>query len=1013
MAERNYAQSKGGTIAPLLPGVADPALQHLGYVMRPLRGGYVYAYYEKPHTPEIIAQKGWQAFQVDSAGYLTPFPISQIPIPGQAPVFACQRSAGYASAMLFVIPDAKSTKRVWVGYSDTPWSEKVRTNYAKQETLRNQRMACIDGPSAACSRSIGLNQANVAKAVADYDVDAQAAFRALDGTPYRRERNSDNPGGKPSLFPRPEAAKDILAQAQAICTSGKQFQIDQALIVSVPDAIGVTHEAAALRLTLPMKAKSMLGTSDGYWKLQSAMSIKAMVEILRAQYANLGDLPGMAGDPNTYMSRADFDARKANGTLPPGATFTPYTITASAGGMFGGGAFMNPGMGTVSIPADQQPAEQIQKKVGNGYKTFLSNYEQSCTEDSALLAKIEVDYGAWLNSAARKLVTEHDFDETTREDGVYYAQVVSKVTYGGAITDVAAHWYQAFMGDDPNEKNNILVRALLGNQKDFFQWFEELDQRSKTIDEIKGLLDLIEELEEKHQGSAVTGALARQLPMLRALATMWSSCLIPVASAAGLMLSKLKLTSPTLLKKLEWVIARISIVSVSSGDIKVTRVSATQQQAITYLRELARGGQAEDVNKSSQRVGQSDVVSVTRAGSLGIDVSGGRGDIRVDVFVFERVQAGITTAALTQLPENLQELKRFARKVGEVLREGGAVISAGSGWLQVLALEDALKKLETGNDQDTFEGGMGLITAVLGSAAAAIEISTAFAAKWVEKAALLGLKIIAGAASALAAGFDAVVSASKALSRMAKDDYLAAASYGAQTLFYFAATGTGSLAVLYLAGFISTAGFGLSWTGWGILLIGLGLAAGYVAQLLQSAPAEEWAARTIWGGASDKWGSLTREQEAMNKLLLGIEVDFSYRNGVGSSLLRSLTSSQMGTMGIGMKMQEEDNDIYYREAWLSLKIPKVLRERLDWTVQIYGFSNDGANNLLFERSSHPTPASGVIKDGLRHEGPVVKQDDGETLIISAELNISKYKNASATVEVHTKAGEVLVSERLP
>ncbi|MGT2434443.1 toxin VasX [Cupriavidus basilensis] len=58
LAEKSYAASKHDAIAKLQPGVADPALSYSGYVMRTLRAGYVYAYYEKPHTPEIKAQKG-------------------------------------------------------------------------------------------------------------------------------------------------------------------------------------------------------------------------------------------------------------------------------------------------------------------------------------------------------------------------------------------------------------------------------------------------------------------------------------------------------------------------------------------------------------------------------------------------------------------------------------------------------------------------------------------------------------------------------------------------------------------------------------------------------------------------------------------------------------------------------------------------------------------------------------------------------------------------------------------
>ncbi|WP_353849522.1 hypothetical protein [Xanthomonas oryzae] len=44
----------------------------------------------------------------------------------------------------------------------------------------------------------------------------------------------------------------------------------------------------------------------------------------------------------------------------------------------------------------------------------------------------------------------------------------------------------------------------------------------------------------------------------------------------------------------------------------------------------------------------------------------------------------------------------------------------------------------------------------------------------------------------------------------------------------------------------------MSWTGWGLVLIGLGLMTGYVAMRLQDTPTEEWAAKSIWGGCRRK-----------------------------------------------------------------------------------------------------------------------------------------------------------------
>lgn len=1006
LAEKQYAASKHEAIKKLLPGVADPELSYSGYVMRTLRGGYVYAYYEKPHTAELRAQNGWQALQVDALGYLTPFPLDQLPVPGAAKEFSCQRTDGYAAAMLFVIPDAQNTGNVWVGFSDTPWSDKVRGQYAKDKKLRNQRMTCINAAKASCERGIPMSEASLSAALPEYDANKQKAADALLGNPYPGVR-IDKDGKRQ---PRNEAARDVYNQASVIVKRGQQFDVSKAMLVSVPDAVGVTHEAAQLRLELPQETKKILSAQDGYWKLQSAMSIKALVDLFDAQYKNLGNTPGLYGE--TYMPREQFDDMKRRGTLPPGATFIPQTYTVQGGGMLPGGAYTNPALGTVSIPHDELPAVRLQKKAGTGYTTYLEKYGRACENDAKLLARIEVDYGSWLTSPARKLVTEHDFDETTRQDGVYYAHVVSKIAYGGPITDTGAGWYAAFIKNEPNDKNNILVRAMLGNQKDFFEWFKESDQRSKTVDEAKALFDVIEELEKEvkaGKGGKVLEMLVRSLPALRTLASAAGYGLMPLTGAAGVMLTKLKQASPDLLKKMEVLIARVSVTSVTKGTIRATRVQVTEEQARIYWREIAKAskGDAGDVGKSTRKVGESEVTNVRRTGALAMDLSGSKGNARVDVYVFESVTA--TTTTLAELPKSGEQLKEVARRVGKVIKEGGAVLSAGGAVIQLLCLSENLEKLRNGNDEVRVEAYLGLASAALGSSAALAEVSAAFAKEWKRLGVTLGLKVLAGFASALSSVLDGVTAITKVISRQRNGDSAAEVAYGFQAFFFFGAALAGGAAVAYTAGALTVPGIGLSWTGWGLLLVALGVAAGYIAMMVQNTPAEDWVAGTVWG--KNTFRGFAKEQDEMNKLLLGISVDFSYRNGIGDSFMRSMAVVGMG----GMPSQEMSDYAVSREAWLSFSLNKTLREKLTWSIQVYGKRRDGRSVLLMQRGSKlqafPGKTAATLEGGDKGR-PDVK-DDGNTVIVSADLNTMMFSGASAMVRVESPEGDVLVEEQLP
>lgn len=184
LADAAYANARRKYVEPLLKGVADQKLTASGYVMRTLRKGYLHAYYEHPHTPELKQQGGWQLFHVDEGGYLTPVALAAA---GEDPkAFYCKRTEAYAIAMLFVIPDAANTQRVWVGFSDHPWSEPVRKRYAANESLRSKRMACIDAKAGRAERSLPMSVLNIEECVADYKPKlAQTHPEALRGNPFQ------------------------------------------------------------------------------------------------------------------------------------------------------------------------------------------------------------------------------------------------------------------------------------------------------------------------------------------------------------------------------------------------------------------------------------------------------------------------------------------------------------------------------------------------------------------------------------------------------------------------------------------------------------------------------------------------------------------------------------------------------------------------------------------------------------------------------------------------------------
>ncbi|UKE71471.1 hypothetical protein [Xanthomonas graminis] len=231
------------------------------------------------------------------------------------------------------------------------------------------------------------------------------------------------------------------------------------------------------------------------------------------------------------------------------------------------------------------------------------------------------------------------------------------------------------------------------------------------------------------------------------------------------------------------------------------------------------------------------------------------------------------------------ELKLWGESTAKALREGSAAFTAAGGVLQAYAIAKAFHTLTFGSDKERQVAYVGLLGAGMGLAAVTLELGEALY-KHVDKAkgvdAALGrarvLKWTAGRISAAGLVIDAALSFANVYSRGKTADRDSAALYLTQGMLFgaaayaswmgaqatFAASGVAGAGAASASVSAASAGMlGLSWTGWGLVLIGLGLMAGYVAMRLQDTPTEEWAAKSIWGvaDADERWGSPQREQE--------------------------------------------------------------------------------------------------------------------------------------------------------
>ncbi len=1017
LADSRYAQSKQSMIGPWLDNQTAPvALSYSRYVMRTLRKGYVMAYYEVPHTPLTRTQKGWQAFRVDDGGYMTPHRLSAEPAnPAKdSNSFSCSRTSAYATAMLFVIPYARETGKVWVAFSDHPFSEGVRDLYAKDASLRNERMSEVNALNGKSSRNQLLSEALISQTIADYDADLPSS--TLRGNPHPALGLTTEPG---IAKKRPERAGDLMEQAKALCEAGN-YSISDVQIVCVPDAVGITHEAATLRSTLCNSAAKWLGHQpDGQWRLQTAMSIEGLLREVdarsEARKAQLRQHDEYQGNP---ITRSNFESAKQAGTLPPDAQFEPNLIPHR----YDPSTFYpDRHNGTVRLPSQrwvdaqtESVKEDLLAKLEGGhgdyaFREYLGNFNRLAQEDEQRRLSLEPDYGAWLRSAARQCVTDNDCDTNNRMDGLHYAHLVSLLTAGGPMTEHSVAWYADFLTDDPESKNNLLMRALLGNQADFFESFKA----GKMLKEAKTLLKLFEDASKAiAEGASSTadqrwaqsawGAsfIKEHMPSLKLALSGYGHGLILIVGATVATLDKHSKLGADLRRTVTELMQ--AIVS-SSGPAGVT--AQRLQMSITDAQRWWRA----KANAISQRAQTADrqVRSLAIGGALALDLIGAPKSASklVDVYLLTRETLPATlNHYIGQGGKAAEAMTRLTSESAKVLRDGAAPLSAAAGVLNILALSKAAEVYENGTQEERRKASFMLLGAGLGLTSVVLELSEAIA-KHHSKSLSVPLKVVAGRLGVVGLAVDAAFSAITAWSKIRKNDVRAATAYGVQFAAFFGAAGASYLSTALIAEEITMVGFGLSWTGWTLLLIAVGMAAGYVAVLLQDTAAEEWIARCIWGMASNRWNSTKKEQTELNSILLGVSIEFDYSHCLTNNLAKSSATADN-------PLAFDNPDIsYLKQVRLHLSIPATLKDKLKWEIDIFLHHRDNSTHKVFSAGNpNPALAKQIVHQGINQ--PTISHPSPDTTVVSITAQMSTYPGSSAAFKLYDDLidGQLLISE---
>jgi len=519
------------------------------YTQRFLRQGYVYVY-DKENRDAKNRKAPWQGYVVDNRGYLTPFPIPtppsyDVPAPGSGSA-PCDLYANEMMARCISIIDPKKPRTIWIGFSETPWTDAVLKEHEKEST-RDRHMRKFDlkkwwddvAHEHACkidkcdhyiaemnsiSKQFEFSPApfNVPRTAKNWEFLAKEANMELTTYPIDGDGKEGAARRVAILKKLHEEQKTntqkVLLQAESTSKSSllrvaKNLLGDddkhKAAIVALDDPAGVLMD-----LTVYMDYRLQKFIRDTlHVKYERELALTAVIEGMRE---------GMKDD---ILASAERNANMTDDEIIASymASGQPVVITDS---------MIRAARTTAQnrykrLQDDPKQVQEVAntrwKKYGNklkpGWEKWKDDYDKDMKDfdQNHILPLIEA-YVEWFNGKRYTSYMECNHDPNDQENGVRYSTIVSLCLGSGQEKDLIAEkvifeQLQASMKD----KTKVLARALVTNQEkeavEIDRIQAEIDAKSEA-DRAKLALDFMEKTINK-AGEAVA-ALASDPDLLEA-----------------------------------------------------------------------------------------------------------------------------------------------------------------------------------------------------------------------------------------------------------------------------------------------------------------------------------------------------------------------------------------------------------------------------------------------------------------------------------------------------------------
>ncbi|MDA5341851.1 hypothetical protein [Stenotrophomonas maltophilia] len=352
----------------------------------------------------------------------------------------------------------------------------------------------------------------------------------------------------------------------------------------------------------------------------------------------------------------------------------------------------------------------------------------------------------------------------------------------------------------------------------------------------------------------------------------------------------------------------------------------------------------------------------------------------------------------------------LASATPKVIVDAPTVMSAGAGIIQAMEIAKVWKKMDVGTAKERRDAIFSFFSAGLSVVSAFVDVAKSYAQNLLKKVLAKRLEMTVALFAAIGSFIDS------AQSFMASADDLKNGrgvfiAHVLQAISFFA----GGVAFSIYAASLIVQGFGVStsWLGWGIVLVVIGFALGFVASLFMTIPIEDWAARCIWGGGgiASRWPTNEIELQELNKVLLGIEVDAQFRSSLSLKNLASIDDVIIGEAVRRMTAQESEAQ-FTREFVVKLKLVEQMRKRLGVYVRVAGRGKSGSETVaVYSTDANGRPGEnwgrGVSKGAIDHAAL-------DALTISGHVESGRFSTLSVefTIRDALEDGDVIVQENM-